>query len=195
MSLATPQSGQVKSSGLSSHLVPGAMPFSGSPFSSSYSQPQTKQTYFMIFTSETEFLPNFILCRLREVMPRKRINYIISTFGILSIVFGKIFRKNFRNALSVWQTAKSGRIIKAMKVNYDKKMSEILSSVPKGTPLLLHSCCAPCSSACIEALKEYFRLTVFYYNPNIDEDKEYEKRKAEQIRFLQTTGWADFLDC
>ena len=59
----------------------------------------------------------------------------------------------------------------------------------------MHSCCAPCSSACIEALKEYFRLTVFYYNPNIDEDKEYEKRKAEQIRFLQTTGWADFLDC
>lgn len=82
-----------------------------------------------------------------------------------------------------------------MKVNYDKKMSEILSSVPKGTPLLLHSCCAPCSSACIEALKEHFRVTVFYYNPNIDEDKEYEKRKAEQIRFLQTTGWADFLDC
>ena len=38
-------------------------------------------------------------------------------------------------------------------------------------------------------------MTVFYYNPNIDEREEYEKRKAEQIRFLQETGWADFLDC
>mgnify|MGYP007011598356 FL=1 len=56
---------------------------------------------FHDFTSEMEFLPNFILCRLREVMPRKRINYIISTFGILSIVFGKIFRKNFRYSFSV----------------------------------------------------------------------------------------------
>ena len=36
---------------------------------------------------------------------------------------------------------------------------------------------------------------MLYYNPNIDEDSEYEKRKAEQIRFLKETGWADFLDC
>ena len=61
--------------------------------------------------------------------------------------------------------------------------------------LLLHSCCAPCSSACLERLKEYFDITVLYYNPNIDESGEYEKRKAEQIRFLNETGWADFLDC
>ena len=38
-------------------------------------------------------------------------------------------------------------------------------------------------------------MTVLYYNPNIDEREEYEKRKAEQIRFLKETGWADFLDC
>ena len=38
-------------------------------------------------------------------------------------------------------------------------------------------------------------MTVLYYNPNIDEDAEYEKRKAEQIRFLKETDWADFLDC
>lgn len=61
--------------------------------------------------------------------------------------------------------------------------------------LLLHSCCAPCSSACLEILKDFLSVTVFYYNPNIDEKEEYEKRKAEQIRFLRETGWAEFIDC
>ena len=82
-----------------------------------------------------------------------------------------------------------------MKQNYDKLMQEQMKNIPKGTPLLLHSCCAPCSSACLERLKEHFSITVLYYNPNIDEKAEYEKRKAEQIRFLKETGWADFLDC
>ncbi len=61
--------------------------------------------------------------------------------------------------------------------------------------LLLHSCCAPCSSACLEILHKYFDVTVFYYNPNIDDEDEYEKRKREQIRFLNETGWANILDC
>ena len=81
------------------------------------------------------------------------------------------------------------------KINYDKKMQEQIAEIEKGARLLLHSCCAPCSSACLERLKEYFEITVLYYNPNIDEDAEYEKRKAEQIRFLKETGWAEFLDC
>ena len=82
-----------------------------------------------------------------------------------------------------------------MKRNFDLLMQEQMKSVEKGTPLLLHSCCAPCSSACLERLKDVFDITVLYYNPNIDEKEEYEKRKAEQIRFLQETGWAKFLDC
>lgn len=82
-----------------------------------------------------------------------------------------------------------------MKQNFDRLMQEQLKTIPQGTPLLLHSCCAPCSSACLERLKDVFRVTVFYYNPNIDEDAEYQKRKAEQIRFLQKTGWAELLDC
>lgn len=82
-----------------------------------------------------------------------------------------------------------------MKENYDRKMARLIEGIPQGTPLLLHSCCAPCSSACLEALKEHFRVTVLYYNPNIDEEAEYRKRKAEQLRFLEETGWADFLDC
>ena len=53
--------------------------------------------------------------------------------------------------------------------------------VPK---LLLHSCCAPCSSYVIEYLSQYFAITVFYYNPNISEREEYTKRVEEQKRFI-----------
>ncbi|MBQ8309223.1 MAG: epoxyqueuosine reductase QueH [Clostridia bacterium] len=82
-----------------------------------------------------------------------------------------------------------------MKRNFDKEMLSQIQTLEKGTPLLLHSCCAPCSSACLERLKDHFDITVLYYNPNIDEEEEYEKRKAEQKRLLATTGWAKFLDC
>lgn len=55
-----------------------------------------------------------------------------------------------------------------------------------GTPeLMLHSCCAPCSTAVIAALSAYFRITVFYYNPNIDERSEYDKRAKEQRRLVE----------
>lgn len=54
--------------------------------------------------------------------------------------------------------------------------------VPK---LLLHSCCAPCSSYVIEYLSQYFEITVFYYNPNISMEEEYKKRVAEQQRFIK----------
>lgn len=64
----------------------------------------------------------------------------------------------------------------------------------KGATLLLQSCCAPCSSACLERLSSSLDVTVLYYNPNIEEE-EYYKRKAEQIRLLEKTGWAKFLDC
>ncbi|MCD8373015.1 MAG: epoxyqueuosine reductase QueH [Clostridia bacterium] len=79
--------------------------------------------------------------------------------------------------------------------DYDKIMQgEIAGLCGERRKLLLHSCCAPCSSACLERLKDSFDITIFYYNPNI-ESGEYEVRKAEQIRFLKETGWADFLDC
>ncbi len=59
---------------------------------------------------------------------------------------------------------------------------------------MLHCCCAPCSSACLERLKDFFRITVLFYNPNIGGD-EYDKRKNELIRLISETGWAGFLDC
>ncbi len=81
------------------------------------------------------------------------------------------------------------------KINYDKKMQQQMAVIPKGTKLLLHSCCAPCSSACLERLHDFFDVNILYYNPNIDEEAEYQKRKAEQIRFLKETGWATVVDC
>lgn len=74
------------------------------------------------------------------------------------------------------------------KQNYHQKMLEIIKEhcnkekVPK---LLLHSCCAPCSSYCLELLSQYFEVTVFYYNPNIYPPEEYTMRVAEQERFVQ----------
>lgn len=79
--------------------------------------------------------------------------------------------------------------------NYDLKMQKIISELGKDKPkLLLHACCAPCSSTCLERLKENFDVTVFFYNPNI-EGEEYKKRKGELLRFISETGWANFLDC
>ena len=75
-----------------------------------------------------------------------------------------------------------------MKINYNNKMEEILASLKEQNirpKLLLHTCCAPCSSAVIERLAAFFEITVLYYNPNIEPEEEYEKRKEEQKRFLK----------
>ncbi len=60
-------------------------------------------------------------------------------------------------------------------------------SEPEGKvpSVLLHSCCAPCSSYCIETLSEEYEVTVFYYNPNIYPDEEYFMRVKEQERFIK----------
>lgn len=79
-------------------------------------------------------------------------------------------------------------------VNYDKLMQEELKGA-QDKRLLLHSCCAPCSSHCLSELSPQIEVTVLYYNPNLDCAEEYEKRKRDQIRFLRETGLADFLDC
>ena len=87
------------------------------------------------------------------------------------------------------------------KVNYDLKLTEIIKKnednhqVPT---LLLHTCCAPCSSAVLLRLANHFKITVFYYNPNISPKEEYEKRKKEQIKFLKEfkpVNEISFLDC
>ena len=63
----------------------------------------------------------------------------------------------------------------------EKIISEHKNSEIKPT-LLMHSCCAPCSSACLERVKDFFDITVYYYNPNIDSAEEFFKRANEQKR-------------
>ena len=78
--------------------------------------------------------------------------------------------------------------------NYDKLMTEQIAALENKTTLLLHCCCAPCSTACLERLKDYFDIYVLFYNPNI-EDEEYLRRKDELVRFIGQTGWAKIYEC
>ena len=74
------------------------------------------------------------------------------------------------------------------RINYQKQLEETIAKHEKAgevPSLLLHSCCAPCSSYCLEYLSNYFRITVFYYNPNIYPEDEYHKRVKEQRRFIE----------
>ena len=73
--------------------------------------------------------------------------------------------------------------------NYQKELDKLIERMVKegGAPkrLVLHSCCAPCSSYCLEYLSQYFRITVFYYNPNITLEPEYRHRVEEQKRLIE----------
>jgi predicted adenine nucleotide alpha hydrolase (AANH) superfamily ATPase len=72
--------------------------------------------------------------------------------------------------------------------NFQKELDNLLIDLDtKGvTPsLLLHSCCAPCSSYVLEYLSQYFNITIYYYNPNISYEEEYERRTLEQQKLIQ----------
>lgn len=74
-----------------------------------------------------------------------------------------------------------------MNRNYQKELDKLIEEIEKerkAPTLLLHSCCAPCSSYCLEYLTNYFKITIFYYNPNISLSEEYKRRVEEQKRFL-----------
>ena len=80
------------------------------------------------------------------------------------------------------------KFVNMNKVNYQKVLEQIIEKNERENrvpTLLLHSCCAPCSSYCLEYLSNYFKITVFYYNPNIYPEEEYEKRVKEQQRFIE----------
>lgn len=75
-----------------------------------------------------------------------------------------------------------------IKRNFQKELDKIIEENEKSEKvptLLLHSCCAPCSSYCLEYLSQHFKITVFYYNPNIYPENEYEHRAAEQKRLIE----------
>ena len=87
-----------------------------------------------------------------------------------------------------------------MKENYQKQLDALLAALPpEGKPrLLLQSCCGPCSSYVLEYLTRYFRVTVLYYNPNIQPRDEYDRRlywQRELIRQLPTPEPVDLLAC
>ena len=84
-----------------------------------------------------------------------------------------------------------------MKPNYQNKLNELISTLDMKPKLLLHSCCGPCSTWVISYLKDYFDITVYYYNPNIEPEEEYQHRKQEQIRFIKENKEVSvsFLDC
>ncbi len=72
-------------------------------------------------------------------------------------------------------------------INYSKELDKLIEKLKKDSvrpTLLLHACCAPCSSYCLEYLSEFFDITVFFYNPNIYPEKEYEKRVDEIEKFI-----------
>lgn len=72
-------------------------------------------------------------------------------------------------------------------INYQKELDKMISNLSannKIPTLLLHSCCAPCSSYVLEYLSQHFHITIFYYNPNISHKEEYDRRIEEQQRLI-----------
>ena len=81
------------------------------------------------------------------------------------------------------------KLVVKLIINYDKLLEKELENITRDNyvpRLLLHSCCAPCSSYVIEYLSKYFDITIFYYNPNISPENEYLKRKEEQVRLINS---------
>ncbi len=83
------------------------------------------------------------------------------------------------------------------KRNYQKELDTLTAQIGENCPpgqkphLLLHACCAPCSSYVLEYLTRYFRITLFYYNPNITPEEEYQKRVVELNRLIHEAGYDD----
>lgn len=79
------------------------------------------------------------------------------------------------------------------RINYQQQMEKTLAALAAAQQrprLLLHACCAPCSSATLERLAEHFAVTILYYNPNIDPPAEYHRRETELERFVRDAGYA-----
>ena len=83
-----------------------------------------------------------------------------------------------------------------MKINYALEMDKVTAALEGRRPrLLLHSCCGPCSTAVLEALCPHFEVTLFYYNPNIQPEGEYELRLEDQLKVLGSRPEVGPLGC
>lgn len=81
-----------------------------------------------------------------------------------------------------------------MKINYQKMLDDVIEQIKKnGTKptLLLHACCAPCSSAVLEYLYRHFNITLFFYNPNISPESEFTYRLEELKRLIIEMNFED----
>lgn len=80
-----------------------------------------------------------------------------------------------------------------MKINYQRKMEEEMKALPSETRprLLLQCCCAPCSSSVLAVLTPFFDVTIYFYNPNIHPQAEYEKRLAQLPKLLAGTAYGN----
>lgn len=82
-------------------------------------------------------------------------------------------------------------------INYQKELDKIIDRLQREgrrPSLLLHSCCAPCSSYCMEYLNQYFDITIYYYNPNITYEEEYRHRVEEQQRLIREFPGVKFVE-
>ena len=79
----------------------------------------------------------------------------------------------------------SSGALRVMSKEVEREFADLMSPDAEKRHILLHSCCGPCSTACIERLISDYKITVFFYNPNITDREEYEKRKANQIKFIE----------
>ena len=71
-------------------------------------------------------------------------------------------------------------------INYQEVLEKQLEEIKESTPkLLLHACCAPCSSYVLEYLSDFFEITIYYYNPNIHPSNEYQRRLNELKKFIK----------
>lgn len=81
-----------------------------------------------------------------------------------------------------------------IKTNYELEYQKIIKNLTQKPTLLLHSCCAPCSSSVLKKVCKNFNVTILYYNPNIYPKEEYLKRKAEQVKLCNLLN-VNILDC
>lgn len=82
-------------------------------------------------------------------------------------------------------------------INYQKELDKLIDNINREDyipTILLHACCAPCSSYCLEYLSEYFNIHVLFYNPNITEVDEYNMRKAELKRYINECNYTNTVD-
>ena len=82
-------------------------------------------------------------------------------------------------------------------MNYDLMMEDQIKKCVPGTKLLLHVCCGPCSSTCLERLGNHFEISILYYNPNITDEIEYKKLLRHEIAhaFLNCYTNVKFITC